>query len=81
MRIITILANILLLLVVLSLSVANGFPSGIEFLFAVSALFAPAISLLYTIAFTDAQTNGGWLKLFLKRKALEERKKIESLEK
>ncbi len=77
MRIIAIFANIALLVFMCVEFSSFGFPTNAREVLLVSlATVAPIFSL---IALFFAMKSESWLALFLKRKALEERKKIDEL--
>jgi len=78
-RIIAISLNILFLVLFVWISIEEGTPidEGIEFLFLWLLLIAtPLFNLCYIFL---ANSKDNWFSLFLKRKALEEKKKIEEL--
>ena len=74
MRILAILFNLLLIGVVIFLFAKEGVPKGNELLLLIPMIFAPIFSL---IAIFGASDN--WLSLYFKRKALEEKQKIDQL--
>jgi len=74
MRILAILFNLLLIGVVIFLLAKNGIPKGNDWLTFIPVIFAPIFSL---IVFFRKDDN--WLSLYLKRKALEEKQKIDQL--
>jgi hypothetical protein len=77
MRIIAILANIALLLTVFIDLASRGLPGGARDVWIVSlVIVAPILSL---IAIFSMKNSESWLALFLKRKALEEQKRIDEL--
>jgi len=75
MRILAILFNLLLIGVVIFLLAKEGVPEGNELLLVIPMIFAPIFSL---IAIFGAKGDN-WLSLYLKRKALEEKQKIDQL--
>ena len=82
MKILAYLLNLGLLGLALFLVVENGLPQPGErdFLFFLLVVFAP-LSALVSI-FRDSKSNSdGFIALYLKRKTLEEKKKIETLSK
>ena len=78
MRVLAITFNVILLGFLTSLIVKNGFPDSddSEFLFACTAILTPVFNLVYQ--FSDKKGDG-WLSLYLRRKALEEQKKIDQM--
>jgi hypothetical protein len=77
MRIIAIVANIALLFFVCVLLASAGPPISAEDVLLVSLIVLSTVSNLIALYF--AASSPSWLALFLKRKALEERKKIDEL--
>ena len=75
MKTLAILFNLLLLGVVSYLFAKEGVPKGNEILLVIPLTLAPVFSLI-TI-FAGKRDN--WLSLYLKRKALEEKQKIDQL--
>lgn len=75
MKWIAIILNLLLIVTGCYLFSTKGAPSKDE-LFLVIVLFAAPISSLLALFFKEGES---WIWLYLKRKALEEKKKIESL--
>ena len=75
MRIVAIVFNFILLGVVVFLFVTEGVPSGDEWLFLIPMIAAPVCSIIALLC----STGDSWLPLYFKRKALEEKKKIEAL--
>ena len=55
--------------------VLPGVPSGDEWLFLIPMIAAPVCSIIALLC----STGDSWLPLYFKRKALEEKKKIEAL--
>jgi hypothetical protein len=80
MRILAIILNIVLL-VVSGFLVADemSHPDGKDYLLAALFLGTPVVTLI--CLFLRRENSKGWLALFLQRKALEERRKIEDLNK
>jgi len=77
MKTIAILLNVALLAsMTYVLATSNGSPTGKELVTVVLIFAAPLFSLLALLRVGDES----WLGLFLKRKALEERKRISQLE-
>lgn len=76
MRLIAILGNVGLLGITAYQLNLHGFPQGLDFWFMIFLIVAPATSLFVLFRTGDSKN---WLSLFLKRKALEEQKKIEDL--
>lgn len=74
MRILAILFNLLLIGVVIFLFVKEGVPKGNELLLVIPMIFAPIFSLIAIFG-----ANDSWLSLYFKRKALEEKRKIDQL--
>jgi hypothetical protein len=75
MRILAILFNLFLLGTVIYLLGKEGIPKGNDWLFVVPMILAPIFSL---IAIFGAKRDN-WLSLYLTRKALEEKQKIDQL--
>lgn len=75
MKITAIILNFLLLVTVIYLFMTKGAPNEDE-LFLVFVLFAAPISSLVALF---VKGGDSWLSLYLKRKTLEERKKIKDL--
>jgi hypothetical protein len=78
MRTIAILVNLGFIGVVSYELVKNGLPKGGELLIVLFVVVAPILNLIVLLSSRDGK---GWLTLFLKRKALEEQRKIEDLKK
>jgi hypothetical protein len=76
MKVLAIILNIALLYSVVWLVYERGFPSddGKEVLFYIVLITCPIVNLI-------AHFRKGWLGLYFQRKAIEERKKIEALDK
>ena len=69
--------NLLLIAMVVFLIITEGVPDG-EDVFFVALLLAAPISSLFALLIGDEES---WIGLYFKRKALEEKNKIESLDK
>tara|TARA_Y100000310_G_scaffold326513_2_gene391491 strand:- start:34 stop:279 length:246 start_codon:yes stop_codon:yes gene_type:complete len=73
----TILANLGFLIFIVVVFIIKGIPNHPRiFLFSLGLI----ITLALNAYFLSVKRNGGWLKMFLKRKALEEKRKIRELE-
>jgi Gpi18-like mannosyltransferase len=76
MKFISIILNILCLITISYLLIKNGFPASHREIFLVIIfIITPIINLLYITIWS----GNTWLSLYLKRKMLEEQKKIEEL--
>lgn len=75
MRIIAIVLNVLLLVTFLYFLITDGVPRGSQGHLLLALFLATPISSLLALFFNKET----WIGLFLKRKALEEKKKIERL--
>jgi hypothetical protein len=74
MRTVAILFNLLLIGTVIFLLAKDGVPKGNEVLLLIPLIFAPIFSLIAILG-----ANESWLSLYFKRKALEEKQKIDQL--
>jgi hypothetical protein len=73
------LLNVLLVLAWTYLMLDSGIPTGEEIPIALLMLFAPAVSVMALLSSTFGEPS--WLGLYLRRKRLEEQKKIDALSK
>ena len=80
MRILAIILNVVLL-VVSGFLIADEMsrPEGRDYILAALFLGTPVVTLICLLS--RRESSNGWLALFLQRKALEERRKIEDLSK
>jgi hypothetical protein len=79
LKIIAVIANVAWLVLVYILLGQNGIPRSAWDAFVVSLMtITPTINL---VAFYFSTKNESWIGLYLKRKALEERKRIDNLDK
>ena len=78
MRIIAILANFSLIGLMCYELAKNGVPKDGEFWI---VLFVSVVPILNLIALFSSHDGKGWLALYLKRKALEEQRKIDEIKK
>ncbi|HCS27457.1 MAG TPA: hypothetical protein DIW43_08375 [Spongiibacteraceae bacterium] len=75
MKILAILANIALLILVAYILYEQGMPNGEEWMLFIPMTAAPILNMVALFA----NTEDSWLALYFRRKALEEKKKIEDL--
>ena len=79
MRILAITFNVVLIMTMAALLIDDGIPRRADDILLVALVTAaPILSLL---ALTVASSREDWLGLYVRRKALEERRRIEALEK
>jgi hypothetical protein len=76
MRWTAICLNVILISTLLFFCITQGVPSGGRDIFLVALMFVAPISSLIALFFIGGQS---WPALYLKRKALEEKRKIDSL--
>jgi len=79
MRIASIVLNTALLLIAIGLLVDNGWPSKLVDQLMVCVFFITPIVTLITLWGLKAGNSESWLSLFLQRKKLEEKSKLEKL--
>ena len=79
MRIAGILLNILLIIVVVALVIDDGWPNQLEEQLMVCVFFAAPITSLIALWTGGANDSETWLSLFLQRKKLEEKAKLNKL--
>ncbi len=77
MKILATILNILLIGVVIVEFFKSGIPKGNDWWIFIPLVFAPIFSIIALYI----QKGDNWLSLFLKRKALEEKQKIDQLNK
>jgi hypothetical protein len=77
MRIVAMVANVALLLYAGALLFSVGLPVNTREMWLV--LLVVIVPILNLVALLTIATSNGWLALFLKRKALEEQKRIDEL--
>jgi hypothetical protein len=75
MRILATIFNIVLIGVVIFEFIKSGIPKGNDWLIFILLFFAPIFNMIALFV----QKGDNWLSLFLKRKALEEKQKIDQL--
>lgn len=76
MRIIAVLLNLIILGLALFFLAKKGMPSGDDWLLLIPWILAPIINLIAIMLCTKGDN---WFSLYFKRKALEEKRKIEQL--
>jgi len=81
MRKFAIILNCAVLFFVLFLLVHDGFPSDIVPVFALILVTSTSCFSIYALFKSADGNSDNWLSLYLRRKALEEKKKIEELSK
>ena len=78
MRIAAIVLNIILLILAVYLLLTQGFPTG-YFLVWLIILLCPVVNLITLL--TSSKSDNHFLSMYFKRRCLEEKKRIEALEK
>lgn len=75
MRIAAIVLNFILIGIVAVMFATKGAPKGDDWMLVIPMIAAPVCSIIALLVSTD----DGWMSLYFKRKALEEKKKIEAI--
>lgn len=79
MRIFSIFLNILLFIVVIALVADEGLPSKIKYQIMIGVFFITPVFTLITLWKLQSEASESWLSLFLQRKKLEEKVKLQKL--
>lgn len=79
MRIASILLNVILIFIVIFLIIEDGWPGEIEVQLMVFIFFISPVLSIITLWGSHAANSDSWLSLFIQRKKLEEKAKLEKL--
>lgn len=79
MRVVSIFLNIILLILVIVVVVHDGWPSKIEAQLLVCVFFIIPFITIITLKNSDSRDSDSWLSLYIKRKKLEEKVKLDKL--